>query len=190
MSFSFIPSKLPGVVIVEPPLFQDARGFFLEVYKESEFARAGLPTKFVQENHSGSGRGVLRGLHYQRAPKAQGKLVRALAGEIFDVVVDLRQGSPTCGQWVGIELSAAGRNMLYVPPWCAHGFCVLSERAEIAYLVTEEYSPQDEGGIAWNDARLGIRWPVADPALSARDRQWGPFEPLPESMFAAAPALP
>ena len=176
------------MVLIAPPVFEDPRGFFLETFKHSEFARAGLPVNFVQENHSASVRGVLRGLHYQRAPKAQGKLVRVIAGEIFDVAVDLREGSPTCGRWLGLKLSAATRQMLYLPPWCAHGYCVLSERAEILYLATAEYSPVEEGGVAWNDSRLAIQWPLSNPMLSERDRGWGPFEPLPASVLGVQTA--
>lgn len=183
MPFSFQELDLPGLILVKPQVFRDARGEFLEVFKESEFLAAGLPGRFVQENYSSSVRGVLRGLHYQKAPKAQGKLVRVLSGEILDVVVDLRAESPTCGQWRSVVLSAANRDQLYVPAGFAHGFCVTSERVEVAYLVTEEYSPGDEGGVAWNDARLNIEWPVAEPIVSARDQQWPPFEPMPSAFF-------
>ena len=183
MPFTFQPLDIPGAVLIEPTVIPDPRGFFLEVFKASEYAQAGIPTEFVQENHSASTRGVLRGLHYQRAPKSQGKLMRALSGTIFDVIVDMRAGSPTCGKWISAELSAENRHMLYVPPWCAHGFCVVSARAEIVYLVTQEYSPQDEGGLAWNDPYLGISWPVEQPILSRRDNQWGAFEPLDRSVF-------
>ena len=183
MPFTFRQLDLPGAVLIEPRIIPDPRGFFLEVFKASEFGPAGVPTNFVQENHSASTRGVLRGLHYQRAPKSQGKLVRAVAGTIFDVIVDMRQDSPACGKWEAVELSAENRHMLYVPPWCAHGFCVVSERAEIVYLVTQEYSPQDEAGVAWDDPALNIPWPVAGPILSRRDAQWGAFEPLASSTF-------
>jgi dTDP-4-dehydrorhamnose 3,5-epimerase len=190
MPFAFRELEIPGAVLIEPAVIPDARGFFLEVFKASEFARAGVPTNFAQENHSASTRGVLRGLHYQRAPKSQGKLVRVVSGSIFDVIVDMREDSPTCGKWVSAELSAENRHLLYVPPWCAHGFCVTSERAEIVYLVTEEYSPQDEGGVAWNDPELGIRWPIGDPILSRRDTEWGSFEPMALTMFGPLPSVP
>jgi len=183
MPFSFHALDLPGVVLVEPKVFEDERGFFLEVFKGSDFTQAGLPSTFVQENHSASARGVLRGLHYQRAPRAQAKLVRVVAGEIFDAVVDMRKDSPTCGKWVGVCLSRENRHMLYVPPWCAHGFCVLSDRAEVVYLATDEYSPVDEGGIAWNDPAIGVAWPIAQPLVSARDSNLDAFEPLDPDIF-------
>ena len=189
MPFSFKHLPIPGAVLIEPKVFPDPRGFFLEVFKASEFAKEGVPTCFVQENHSASSKGVVRGLHYQRAPKSQAKLIRVLSGSIFDVIVDMREDSPACGKPVGEELTSENRRMLYVPPWCAHGFCVTSERAEIVYLVTEEYSPADEGGVPWNDPALGIRWPVTDPILSPRDSQWAPFRSLPASTFGPLPEV-
>ncbi len=183
MPFRFEALDLPGVVLIEPRVFADERGLFLETYKRSDYASAGIPDAFVQENHSRSSRGTLRGLHYQRHPRAQGKLVRAIAGEVFDVAVDLRSSSPTCGKWVGVNLSAENRRLLYLPPWCAHGFCVISQTAEVVYKVTAEYAPECEGGIAWNDSRLGIRWPIDAPVLSERDRRWPHFEPLDEGLF-------
>jgi dTDP-4-dehydrorhamnose 3,5-epimerase len=127
---------------------------------------------FVQENHSRSTRGSLRGLHYQRQPAAQGKLVRAVVGEIFDVAVDIRPESPTFGRWIGKTLSADNRSMLFIPPWCAHGFCVVSESAEVLYKTTAEYTPEAEGGLVWNDPDLAIAWPISNPILSERDRRW------------------
>jgi dTDP-4-dehydrorhamnose 3,5-epimerase len=183
MPFSFRKLEIPGAVLVEPALIPDPRGFFLEVFKTSEFSAAGIASVFAQENHSASTRGVLRGLHYQRAPKSQGKLVRVVSGSIFDVIVDLRSDSPTCGKSLSTELSDENRHALYVPPWCAHGFCVTSERAEIVYLCTQEYSPADEGGVAWDDPALKIRWPVETPILSRRDEKWGPFTALDKSVF-------
>jgi dTDP-4-dehydrorhamnose 3,5-epimerase len=144
----------------------------VETYKRSEFAAAGVDVTFVQENHSSSTRGVLRGLHFQRAPQAQSKLVRVVSGRIFDVAVDLRPDSPSRGRWVGSELSADDRMMMYVPEWCAHGFCVLSDRAEVIYHTSTEYSPEHESGVLWNDPALAITWPVADPIVSDRDRRW------------------
>lgn len=175
MPFTFVPTGIAGVVIAEPRLFIDDRGFFMETFKRSEFEAAGVDAPLVQENHSRSARGTLRGLHYQRPPKAQGKLVRVIAGEIYDVAVDIRDGSPTFGEWVGVTLSAENRRLLYVPPGCAHGFCVVSDAADVIYKTTEEYAPELEYGLAWDDPALAIPWPVATPILSARDRRWPPL---------------
>ena len=175
MPFTFRRQAIPEIVVIEPHVLSDARGVFLETYKRSEFAAAGIDEVFVQENHSSSERGVLRGLHYQKAPCAQSKLIRVLVGEIFDVAVDLRPDSPTSGQWVGVTVSSANRWMIYVPHWCAHGFCVVSDRAEVVYLTTTEYAPAHESGIMWNDPKLAIDWPVTSPVLSERDRKWPPF---------------
>ncbi|HET9467824.1 MAG TPA: dTDP-4-dehydrorhamnose 3,5-epimerase [Vicinamibacterales bacterium] len=175
MPFEFATGAIPGVLLITPRKLSDARGFFVETYKRSEFAAAGIGETFVQENHSSSIRGVLRGLHYQRQPRAQSKLVRVISGAIFDVAVDLRRDSPTGGRWVGVELSAETNTMMYIPDWCAHGFCVLSERAEVLYHTSAEYSPEHEAGIMWNDPALGITWPLADPIVSDRDTRWPPF---------------
>lgn len=172
MLFHFAPTKIPGVLLIEPRVFTDERGFFMQPYKYSEFAAQGIDQTFVQENHSHSSMGVLRGLHYQKHPHAQGKLVRVTAGEVFDVAVDLRRGSPTFGQWCGAVLSAENKKMLYLPPWCAHGFCVLSEEADFVYKVTAEYAPEYERGVVWNDPELQIVWPIQHPTLSVRDRNW------------------
>jgi dTDP-4-dehydrorhamnose 3,5-epimerase len=172
MPFVFTPTTIPEVVVIEPRVFADDRGFFMETYKHSEFAAHGIRETFVQCNHSRSARGILRGLHYQKSPKAQGKLVRTLAGEIFDVVVDIRKGAPTYGKWVSISLSAANKKMLYAPAGFAHGFCVVSGDADISYMTTEEYAPALESGVIWNDPELKINWPVAEPQLSERDRRW------------------
>jgi dTDP-4-dehydrorhamnose 3,5-epimerase len=169
MPFEYHPTEIPEVILVEPRRFADDRGFFMETYKASEFAGYGLPATFVQDNLSYSSRGVLRGLHYQLHPHAQGKLVTALTGQIFDVAVDIRRGSPTFGRWVGQELSAQNGQMLYVPPGFAHGFCVLSDTAHVLYKVTAEYAPHLDRGILWNDPQIGISWPVADPVLSTKD---------------------
>lgn len=165
----FVPTTIPDVLLVKPNLFEDPRGFFLETYRENRFAEAGISQKFVQENHSASQRGVLRGLHYQiRQP--QGKLVRVIAGEIFDVAVDIRRSSPTFGQWVGIILSAENKDQLWLPAGFAHGFYVLSERAEVTYKVTDYYAPEWDRSLLWNDPQIGIEWPlVADPILSSKD---------------------
>jgi dTDP-4-dehydrorhamnose 3,5-epimerase len=175
MPSTFETTALEGVVIIVPTLFGDARGFLMETYKRSEFEAAGLPLTLVQENHSLSTAGTLRGLHYQRDPKAQGKLVRVIRGEIFDVAVDIRPGSPTYARWVGVTLSDANRKSIYIPPGFAHGFCVVSPEAEVIYKTTEEYAPDLEHGIPWDDPALGIAWPVTAPNLSERDKRWPPF---------------
>ncbi len=164
-----------GVVLIKPAIFADNRGFFMESYKESEFKAIGITTKFVQENHSRSARGILRGLHFQVPPQAQAKLVRALHGEIFDVAVDLRPG-PTYLQWVGAPLSSENKHSLYIPEWCAHGFCAVSEFAEVLYKTSAEYAPKLESGVLWNDPRVGIQWPIENPILSERDRNWKALE--------------
>jgi dTDP-4-dehydrorhamnose 3,5-epimerase len=171
MPFQFQQLGLPEVILIEPRTFPDDRGFFRELYKRSEFAANGIPEAFVQDNYSHSQRGVLRGMHFQQAPKAQGKLVMALQGEIFDVAVDIRPGSATYGQWVSQVLSAKRFQMLYVPPGFAHGFCVLSQEANVLYKVTEEYAPELEGGHAWNDPDVGIQWPITEPILVPKDAQ-------------------
>jgi dTDP-4-dehydrorhamnose 3,5-epimerase len=169
MPFEFERLAIPGVVLVKSRVFSDNRGQFLETYKQSEFGRFGIRGLFTQGNHSISGRGVLRGLHYQAEPKAQAKLVRVIVGEIFDVAVDIRENLPTYGQWVAVNLSAVNRAMLYIPVGFAHGFCVLSESAEVLYMASEEYSPSHERGIIWNDPKLSIDWPIDAPILSAKD---------------------
>lgn len=163
------PTRLPEVLLIEPDVFGDARGFFMESWHRRRFAEAGLDVDFVQDNHSRSGAGVLRGLHYQ-LQQPQGKLVRVVAGEVFDVAVDIRQGSPTFGQWTGEVLSEDNFRMLYVPPGFAHGFCVLSERADFLYKCTDYYNPGDEYGIAWDDPAIGIEWPGGPFTLSDKDR--------------------
>jgi len=172
MPFEFIRAAIPEVVVIRPRLFRDGRGFFMESYKRSDFAAHGIGEIFVQSNHSRSAAGILRGLHYQKHPKAQGKLVRTVFGEVFDVAVDLRRGSPTYGQWVGLTLSARDATMIYMPAGFAHGFCAVSEEAEVLYMTTEEYSPAEEAGVVWNDPDLAIGWPVTEPMLSERDRNW------------------
>jgi dTDP-4-dehydrorhamnose 3,5-epimerase len=165
-----IPTAIPDVVAIEPQVFGDARGFFFESWNQREFdAIAGGEVRFVQDNHSASARGVLRGLHYQlRQP--QGKLVRVVAGEVFDVAVDLRRSSPTFGRWVGERLSAENHRMLWVPPGFAHGFLVLSERAEFLYKTTDYWAPEHERTLLWNDPALGIAWPLdGEPVLKPRD---------------------
>ena len=165
----FLPTDLPGVVLIEPDVYRDRRGFFLETYHAGKYRAAGIDGIFVQDNHSHSVRGTVRGLHAQRQ-RAQGKLVRALQGEIFDVAVDIRRGSPTFRHWVGVRLSADNFRQIYVPPGFAHGFCVLSEIADVEYKCTELYDPADEFGILWDDPELAISWPVREPLLSEKDR--------------------
>lgn len=165
-----IETGLPGVLIVEPAVFADERGFFLESYNRRDLAALGIDDVFVQDNHSRSARHTLRGLHYQRPP-GQVKLVRVTHGEVYDVAADVRWGSPTYGQWVGVTLSAENKRMLYIPAGFAHGFCVTSDEADFLYKVTSYYAPADERGIAWDDPALGIAWPTASPMLSARDRR-------------------
>lgn len=166
---NFVPSNLPNIIIIQPKVFEDERGFFLESYQKQRFAEAGVSYEFVQDNHSLSRQGVLRGLHYQiRQP--QGKLVRVISGEVFDVAVDIRRSSPTFGQWMGINLSAENKTMLWIPPGFAHGFYVLSEQAEVLYKATDYYAPQWERTILWNDPEMGIRWPEGPaPMVSAKD---------------------
>lgn len=163
---------IPEVVLFTPKVFGDERGFFFESFNERAFAEAtGLRPDFVQDNHSRSARGVLRGLHYQLPPHAQGKLVRVTQGEVFDVAVDIRRSSPTFGQWVGAHLSAENKCQLWIPPGFAHGFVTLSETAEFLYKTTDYYAPQAERCIAWNDADIGIAWPLnREPVLSAKDQ--------------------
>lgn len=171
MSFRFKELEIPEVILVEADAFEDYRGYFMEAYKRSEFEANGIPNVFVQDNYSHSIKGVLRGLHYQKHPKAQGKLVCIIRGEIFDVAVDIRRGSPTYGKWVGVVLSAKNHQMLYVPVGFAHGFCVLSDEADVVYKVTAEYAPELERGIIWSDPELNVLWPIRNPILSPKDAQ-------------------
>jgi dTDP-4-dehydrorhamnose 3,5-epimerase len=164
-------TELPEVVVIEPQIFGDPRGYFLESWSQARYHAAGLPESFVQDNLSSSRRGVLRGLHFQE-PRAQGKLVTVLEGQIFDVAVDIRLGSPRFGKAMSITLSGEDKRQLYIPPGFAHGFCVLSETALFMYKCTEAYAPKDEGGIIWNDPDVGIAWPIAEPTLSAKDAQF------------------
>lgn len=163
-----IDSGLPGVVLVEPDVHGDARGYFMETWRAGRYAAAGLPERFLQSNVSRSGPGVVRGLHYQW-PRPQGKLVSVLEGRIFDVAVDIRRGSPTFGRWAGAELSGANHRQLYVPEGFAHGFCVLGEGALLSYLCTTEYCAEYDAVVAWDDPDIGVRWPLTDGRLSARD---------------------
>jgi dTDP-4-dehydrorhamnose 3,5-epimerase len=173
----FVPLEIPDVVRIESHVFTDDRGFFLESFHRREFEAAGLPTEFVQDNHSGSRRGALRGLHYQIL-QPQGKLVRVTAGDVFDVAVDLRRRSPTFGRWVGASLSAERKDQLWIPPGFAHGFYVLSDWAEVLYKATDYYAPQWERSLLWNDPSIGIEWPIAadaPPLISEKDRNASPL---------------
>lgn len=167
--FSFKNLEIPEVLMVETTSFPDDRGFFMESFKESVFAENGIDTKFVQDNFSHSLKGVLRGLHFQKNPHAQAKLVTALRGEIFDVAVDIRKNSPTFGKWVGQILSDKNHRLLYIPEGFAHGFCVTSDEADVLYKVNNEYSPEHDRGIIWNDPQINISWPTKNPIISKKD---------------------
>lgn len=164
-------TQLDGVLLIEPKVFRDQRGFFLESYTKRKYVENGIDVDFVQDNHSASTRHVLRGLHLQ-AVRKQAKLVRVIQGEIFDVAVDVRQGSPTFGKWVGRYLSKENMLQMFIPAGFAHGFCVTSETAEVVYKCTDYYFPDDERGIIWNDPDIGIRWPTDNPILSAKDQEY------------------
>jgi dTDP-4-dehydrorhamnose 3,5-epimerase len=169
------PTTLPGVQIIEPHVFRDDRGFFLETYQASRFSAAGLPAAFVQDNYSRSLGGTLRGLHWQwRRPQA--KLVRVVAGEIFDVAVDIRRGSQTFGRWVGVRLSAENLRQTFIPEGFAHGFCVMSDLADVEYKCTAEYDAGGESGLPWDDPAIGIAWPVSTPILSVKDTRHVPLD--------------
>lgn len=169
MPFKFLKTSLPGIVLIEPRIFSDARGLFTELFKASEFQANGVVMAFVQANHSRSRKNILRGLHYQLNPQAQAKLVSVVQGEIFDVTVDIRRGSPTYGQWVAQRLSETNKRMLFIPEGFAHGFCVVSEVADVIYYCSREYAPDLERTILWNDPVISIDWPIKEPLLSAKD---------------------
>jgi dTDP-4-dehydrorhamnose 3,5-epimerase len=169
MPFEFVTMDIPGPVLVKPRIFGDARGFFLELYKHSDYAAAGIKEHLVQDNYSRSSRGVLRGLHFQKPPFAQGKLVTCLRGSIYDVAVDIRKGSPYFGKCVGVELTDENRHLFFVPAGFAHGFQVVSDLAEVMYKCTSEYSPQNEDGFIWDDPDIAVPWPITKPYLSAKD---------------------
>jgi dTDP-4-dehydrorhamnose 3,5-epimerase len=173
-------TTIPGVLLIEPQVFADSRGFFLETWRHDRYREQGLPAMFVQDNLSRSERGVLRGLHFQY-PQAQGKLIQVLHGAIFDVAVDIRVGSPTFGQWVGMTLTGEQPQQVYIAEGFAHGFCVLSESAVVMYKCTDVYTPQSEGGILWNDPALGIAWPIAAPHLSLKDARLPLLNEIPAS---------
>jgi len=172
-----LSTRLPGVLIIEPDVFRDERGWFLETYHAPKYQEGGIPVSFVQDNHSSSVRGTLRGLHAQIS-RPQGKLVRVVKGEIFDVAVDIRRGSPTFGVWESVTLSAGNFKQIYIPPGFAHGFCVLSDVAEVEYKCTDVYTPGDEIALIWNDQQVGIPWPLESPILSEKDAAGQPLQVL------------
>ncbi|MFA4640559.1 dTDP-4-dehydrorhamnose 3,5-epimerase [Pyrococcus kukulkanii] len=172
MPFEFVHLEIPDVILIKPKVFEDERGFFMETYKRPDFEKAGIKGEFVQDNHSRSKYGVLRGLHFQREPYAQAKIVRCIRGVIFDVAVDLRRNSPTFGKWVGVILSEFNKWQLYIPRGFAHGFVVLSDIAEVVYKVDNVYAPSYEAGIIWNDPDIGIKWPIDNLILSEKDKKW------------------
>lgn len=169
MPFKFEQTKIPGVVIIQPQVFGDSRGYFVETFKAPEFERAGIPTDFVQDNESSSSKGVLRGLHFQKK-HTQGKLVRVTTGSVFDVAVDVRPGSETFGQWVGVTLDSIKKNMFYIPAGFARGFLVLSDTAVFTYKCTDVYDPTSEGGIPWNDPTIAVEWPELDIPYKTSDK--------------------
>jgi dTDP-4-dehydrorhamnose 3,5-epimerase len=182
MTMQVETTAIDGVLVLQPKVFGDARGFFLESFNQNAFdAAVGRHVDFVQDNHSRSARGVLRGLHFQKGPKAQGKLVRVTAGTVFDVAVDIRRDSPSFGRWVGVELSGENHRQMWIPAGLAHGFLVLSETADFLYKTTEFYSPADEGAVRWDDPEVGIAWPDLGrpPTLSAKDAAAGFLRDLP-----------
>jgi dTDP-4-dehydrorhamnose 3,5-epimerase len=174
-----IATAIPGVVVLEPKVFGDDRGYFLETWSRQKYEAAGIPAVFVQDNVSFSRKGVLRGLHYQN-PHAQGKLVQVMSGEVFDVAVDIRAGSPTFGKSVGEILSEKNHRQMYIPPGLAHGFCVLSDTVLFAYKCTDTYNAAAEGGIFWNDPDLGIDWPIRQPVLSPKDEKYPRLRDVPK----------
>ncbi len=174
MGLKVTATKLPGVMIIEPDVFGDERGFFMETWRQPRYEAAGIREKFVQDNLSFSRRGVLRGLHYQY-PHSQGKLVSVVSGEVYDVAVDIRVGSPTFGQWTGVLLSGENHRQFWLPAGLAHGFCVVSDTAYFTYKCTEVYTPAAEGGIRWDDPDIGVAWPLTPDNLSAKDQQYLPL---------------
>lgn len=176
MPSEFIETTIKGVIIIQPKTFPDNRGEFAELYKYSEFKKAGIVERFVQTNYSKSKKGVLRGLHYQIEPVSQGKLIQVVQGSIFDVAVDIRKESPTFGKWIGVTLTAERKNMLYIPAGFAHGFCVLEDDTHVVYNCTNEYSPEHERGLVWNDPAIGITWPIDTPLIADRDAQYPTLE--------------
>jgi dTDP-4-dehydrorhamnose 3,5-epimerase len=181
----FIETNISGVMVIDPTIFEDHRGFFLETYHKEKFQKEGVSCEFVQDNHSKSEKGTLRGLHFQLPPKSQAKLVKVIKGEIFDVGVDLRKDSPTFGKWFGVKLSEENRKMLYLPGYIAHGFYVLSETAEVTYKCSDLYAPELERSILWNDPDINIDWPIPDgaqPIISDKDLNAENFDSIKSSL--------
>lgn len=170
MPFEFEKLEIDGLILVKPKVFGDNRGFFMESYKKSEFVKGGIQCEFVQDNHSKSSKGVLRGLHYQIKPKAQAKLIRCIKGKIYDVAVDLRPNSKTFGKWAKVELSEENSHMLFIPECFAHGFVVLSDEAELFYKTNNEFSPELDRGVLWNDKDINVNWGISSPILSEKDK--------------------
>ena len=182
MAVKYSKTSLPGVLLIEPDVFKDDRGFFLETYHQKKYAEGEIVKSFVQDNRSHSTRNVLRGLHYQlRNPQA--KLIYVITGEIFDVAVDIRRGSPTFGKWEGVYLSSKNHHQVFIPEGFAHGFCVLSETADVLYKCSDLYNPDDEFGILWSDPMISIKWPVAKPVLSAKDSQYPQLNEITDSLL-------
>ena len=180
MPFEFERSEIPDVILIKPNVFGDERGFFMETYKKEDFERAGIKGEFVQDNHSKSERGVLRGLHFQKEPYAQAKIVRCIRGEIYDVAVDLRRDSQAFGRYVGVNLSEENKHQLYIPKGFAHGFLVLSKNAEVFYKVDNVYAPDYEGGLIWNDSVVNVKWSNDNPVLLEKDKSWLTLKELTE----------
>lgn len=182
MPITFTKTELPGVITIQPAVFEDNRGFFMETYHQRTFREAGIQCNFVQDNYSHSRRSTLRGLHYQ-LENAQAKLIWVISGDVFDVVVDIRRGSPTFGQWMGVRLSDINRRQIFVPEGFAHGFCVLSETADVLYKCSDLYSPGDEHGVIWNDPSIGIEWPIDTPIISKKDGENPRLSEIPEDVL-------
>ena len=178
MNITVIETALPGVMILEPQVFRDKRGYFMEIFHGKKYKDLGIDADFVQDNHSRSEKNILRGLHFQLG-HAQDKLLTVINGAIYDVAVDVRQGSPTFGQWLGVELSSENNRQLFIPKGFAHGFCVISETVDVLYKCTDYYSPQDECGVLWNDPDIDIDWPVTDPILSPKDTKYSCLKDIP-----------
>ena len=182
MSLSFVKTAIPGVLIIEPDIFKDDRGFFMETYHKGRYAKGGMDMPFAQDNHSHSRKGTLRGLHYQ-LKHPQDKLVYVITGEIFDVAVDIRRGSPTFGKWVGVHLSEENHRQIFIPKGFAHGFCVMSETADVIYKCTDLYAPDDDHGVYWADPDIGIEWPVEKPIISEKDSRNPRLNDIPENLL-------
>ncbi|MDO8954820.1 MAG: dTDP-4-dehydrorhamnose 3,5-epimerase [Gammaproteobacteria bacterium] len=184
MSFEFIKLTIEGPLLIKPKVHSDDRGFFIESFKASEFLKQGIPNHFLQSNHSKSNKNVLRGLHFQIHPKAQGKLLRVISGKVFDVIVDIRKGSASYGKWVGTELSADNKHILWIPEGFAHGVAFLEDNTELLYNTTQEYSTEHERSIQWNDPTLNIQWPITKPILSNKDAMAPLFEDCENNFYS------